>query len=306
MLYVGYALPKVPEAENIKAPTDSASIANGKYLAQNVALCVDCHSQRDWSLTGGPVDESKLGAGSLDFIAENGFPGNFYARDISPTSLSSWTDGEILRAITQGINKHGKALFPIMPYMSYSKLDKEDLLDIIGYIRTLPAQSKVITNESEPAFPLNFILNTMPRDLAYSKKPTDTNSVEYGKYIATFAACGDCHTNQEKGQPIKGMEYAGGFVIQNSKTTAIKSANITPDMETGIGKWSEDYFVEMFKSYSKEKGFVSKKVEPGQFNTVMPWIKYSGMKESDLRALYKYLRTLKPINNKIVKEQFKV
>ena len=41
--------------------------------------------------------------------------------------------------------------------------------------------------------------------------------------------------------------------------------------------------------------------EPGKFNTIMPWSFFGTMKEHDLKAIYAYLRTVKPVNNKIVK-----
>lgn len=72
------------------------------------------------------------------FGPDLGFPGEFYSRNLTPANLRGWTDGEIFRAITAGVNKEGEALFPVMPYRNYSKMDKEDIYDIIAYLRTLP------------------------------------------------------------------------------------------------------------------------------------------------------------------------
>jgi hypothetical protein len=79
-----------------------------------------------------------------------------------------------------------------------------------------------------------------------------------------------------------------------------KSANITQDKVTGIGKWTEDDFVKRFKSYT-DSTYVPNKISKGTFNTVMPWTMYGGMKEQDLKAIYAYLKTVKPIKNNVEK-----
>jgi hypothetical protein len=78
----------------------------------------------------------------------------------------------------------------------------------------------------------------------------------------------------------------------------VNVGNITPDSATGIGTWTEDAFVEKFKSNldAAEKGG-----NPGKFNTLMPWAMYGKMKEEDLRAIYAYLRTVPAIKNKVEK-----
>ncbi|HNY55915.1 MAG TPA: cytochrome C, partial [Chitinophagales bacterium] len=135
--------------------------------------------------------------------------------------------------------------FPVMPYPYYAHMDKEDIIAIIAYIRTL----KPIKNEvpvSEPEFPMNFILNTIPQEASFTKRPKKAVNAAYGAYIINAAACAECHTNVIKGKQVEGMDFAGGreFVIPGPKK--IVSANITPDKETGIGNWTEDAFVSKF------------------------------------------------------------
>ena len=98
----------------------------------------------------------------------------------------------------------------------------------------------------------------------------------------TISGCADCHSPQEKGEPIKGKELAGGTTF-NLPFGISRPANITPDKETGIGKWSRKNFIQKFKSYQSVKP-----VAPGKFNTVMPWNMMSGMTEQDLGAIYAY------------------
>lgn len=104
----------------------------------------------------------------------------------------------------------------------------------------------------------------------------------------------------KKGLPIAGMELAGGFEFSIVSGGIVRSANITQDVSTGIGNWTEDDFVKRFKLYS-DSTYVSNKVEKGNFNTIMPWTMYSGMKEQDLKAIYAYLKTIKPIRNNVAK-----
>jgi hypothetical protein len=60
------------------------------------------------------------------------------------------------------------------------------------------------------------------------------------------AGCIDCHTQQVRGEPIKGLEFAGGFELRFPEGT-VRSANITTDEETGLGSWTTDEFVGRFK-----------------------------------------------------------
>jgi hypothetical protein len=103
-----------------------------------------------------------------------------------------------------------------------------------------------------------------------------------------------------KGEKIAGMEFAGGFRFPFPDGAVVRSANITPDEETGIGAWSESDFVSRFKFYDNAEGRTLKPEAVG-YNSVMPWTMYAGMKEKDLSAIYKYLRTVKPVKNKVEK-----
>jgi len=80
----------------------------------------------------------------------------------------------------------------------------------------------------------------------------------------------------------------------------VVSANITQDLETGIGKWTEKAFINRFKAYS-DAGYVPMSVTQGAFNTYMPWTMYTAIQTDDLKAIYAYLQTVKPVRNKIIK-----
>ena len=297
--YVKLALPNVGKPEQISIERTPERIARGKYLANSVTVCIDCHSTRDWNQFSGPIIEGTEGKGGEVFDQKFGFPGSFHARNITPASLSNWTDGEMLRAIASGVDKNGKALFPVMPHPNYGKLDREDLYSIIAYIRSLkPIEHQVPA--SVPDFPMNFILNTIPQKATYSKRPDTSNVLAYGQYIFTAAACNECHTKKEKGAPVAGMELAGGFEFSIGSGGIVRSANITPDNETGIGKLTESEFLQKFKHYN-DSSYLNPIIKKNTINTVMPWMMYRNMKEQDLKALFAYIKTFKPIKNVVVK-----
>lgn len=299
IVYVKEELPDVGDAEDVQVERTPERLLRGEYLANNVCVCMDCHSTRDWTKFSGPLSEGTLGKGGEIFDQNFGFPGKFYSANITPAGIGNWTDGELLRAIASGVNKEGRALFPVMPHANYGRMDREDLLSIIAYVRNLKAiENKVPA--SVPDFPMNVIINTIPKKAEYSHVPDKNNALAYGAYLFNAAACGDCHTQQVKGEKVMELELAGGFEFPLGNGTIVRSTNITPDKETGIGNWSEEVFVSRFRKYA-DSTYHSHTVEKGTFNTVMPWTMYGKMKEEDLKAIYAYLKTVKPIKNEVVK-----
>lgn len=295
--YITTALPNVGQPEDIKVELTPARIARGKYLATHVAVCVDCHSPHDWTKLGGPMDTTQLGAGGEKFDAGVGFPGNVIVPNITPYNLKNWTDGEIKRAITTGVKKDGSAIFPLMPWKGYSKMDNEDINSIIAYIRTLkPVEVK--HPKASLDFPLNILVHTMPQKAQPGKLPDVKDSVRYGEYLVSSSGCMDCHSQDNQGEYLPGLEFAGGKPFKVG-TATVKSANITPDASTGIGKWTKEQFIARFKAYADQAKAPT--VKAGEFQTIMPWWNYGGMTTTDLNAIYAYLRTVKPVKNAVVK-----
>lgn len=295
-IYFNSTYPKVKPAQNIKFEYTKERIERGKYLANHVTVCMDCHSTRDWSRYSGPLTPGTEGKGGERYDKSIGVPGVIYSKNITPAHLGTWTDGEILKAITSGVNKDGKVLFPLMPYTNFSQLSQEDLYSIISYIRTLKPIKNDIP-ESSIDFPLSLIIKTIPSDYTPKSAPDRSNPKEYGKYLVTIAGCNDCHTQAVKGEPVKGMMLAGGTEMK-LPWGLIRSANITPDKETGIGNWTKDDFLNRFKSYRSQDPYVKVNMK-SDFNTVMPWQFFAGMTDEDLGAIYEYLHSVKPVYNPV-------
>ena len=299
LIYLKTALPDVGEPEDITINSTAERIERGRYLANTVTVCMDCHSVRDWSKFSGPPTEGTLGKGGDVFDQAMGLPGVFYAKNITPAGIQRYTDGELFRVITTGVTKEGRAMFPLMPYPYYGRMDREDIYDIIAYIRSLsPIENSV--SESVPDFPMNFIINTIPQKASLQPKPDTTDQLAYGAYLVNASGCVECHTKVEKGRIITDLSFSGGREFKFPNGTIVRSSNITSDNETGIGTWTKEQFVTRFKAYA-DSAYVTPEVVPGDFNTIMPWTMYGHMKESDLSAIYTYLNTVKPISNKIEK-----
>jgi len=300
--YVTLALPNVGEPEAIKVAVTPQRVERGKYLANNISLCMDCHSVRDWSKFAGPMKEGSLGAGGEKFDANVGFPGDVIVPNITPYHLNNWTDGELFRAITAGVKKDGSAIFPLMPWESYSKMSREDVYSIIAYLRTI-ASKKADYPQRKLDFPLNILVHTMPKKPTLGITPNEHDTLKYGEYLVTIAACKDCHSQVNQGKIIAGLEYAGGrdFIVPGAGV--VRSANITADNTTGLGNWTKEQFVSRFKQYADTSKRVN--VKPGEFQSIMPWYRYADMKTGDLEAIYTYIKTIKPVKNKVVKFEIK-
>lgn len=288
LIFIKTALPNVGAPLDINIDKSAKNIERGQYLANHVMVCMDCHSKRDWSKYSGPIVPNSLGMGGEIFDQKQGFPGKYIAPNLTPYHLSNWSDGEIFRAITTGVSKNGRSLFPIMPHHNYGQLDKKDIEAVIAYIRSI----KTIENKTESSisdFPMNFIINTIPQKAGFTVIPDTNNVVDYGKYLVKAASCYDCHTKQDKGSFV-GQDFAGGMNFSFPDGTVITSSNITPH-QSGIGNWTREQFIGRFKMYS-DSAYIFRNLNKGDLQTVMPWSMYAGMTNRDLSAIYDYLKTI--------------
>lgn len=299
LIYFNSSYPNVDPPSNEKVEITPARIARGEYLAKHVAVCMDCHSSRDWTKFSGPPKLETWGMGGDKFSEEIGFPGTLYSKNITPAALKNWSDGELIRAITCGVNKDGNAFFPLMPYLNYNKMTREDLYSIVAYIRSLkPVDNEV--PEGSLDFPLNFIVKTIPpKSFNPSPEPDRNDRLKYGEYVTRMAACFDCHTQSVKGEYIMEKAFAGGAEF-NFPGGVVQSANLTPDKNTGLGNWTKEQFIARFKAMDPDSNQIQS-VNMTDYNTAMPWTMYAGMTEEDLGAIYDYLYSLKPIYNSVTK-----
>jgi cytochrome c2 len=299
LTYVKMALPNVGAAPLISVERTAQRVERGRYLANDVAACMVCHSTRDKTKLSGPLVEGTLGKGGERFDRREGFPGVFYSRNITPAGIDRYTDGELFRAITTGVTKEGRAMFPVMPYHYYGQMDPEDIRCIIAYLRTLPPVENEVP-ASVADFPMNFILNSIPQKANPHPIPAASDTLAYGAYIALTSACIECHTPVKHGQILPDLGFSGGREFRLPDGSIVRSANITPDKSTGIGNWDKDLFIRRFKLYA-DSSYSLPLTQPGGFNTIMPWTEYARMKKEDLAAIFAYLRHVQPVSHTVEK-----
>lgn len=295
--YITQAMPHVPVPTGLHVEVTPARLARGEYLANHVTVCMDCHSQRDWDHLFGPMVPGTLGQGGEVFDRNMNFPGHFVSANITPFNLDDWSDGEIFRTITSGVDRDGQALFPVMPYPYYNRLATEDVYSIIAYLRSLPSIESH-PQASEVDFPMNIIMHTIPQEAHPMALPKLTDPT-YGEYLVNAAGCRECHTRMVNGKAV-GEPFAGGLEFKFPNGAIVRSANITPDLRTGIGAWDRETFIRTFRQYG-DSTYVPPAInwEQGDFQTLMPWTMYGGMTEEDLGAIYDYLHALSPVVNEV-------
>jgi mono/diheme cytochrome c family protein len=263
-------------------------LVRGKYLVDGVLGCFGCHTDQDWSRPGAPPVAAKEGSGHIWSDQDKPW---LIAPNITPdkeTGVGNWTDDTLARAIREGIGHDGRTLFPIMPYPDYQQMSDEDLASVIVYLRTVPPVRNQLPTTKMP-FPLNYVMQSMPQPVDGAvPAPDQSTPVARGSYLVKMGACADCHTPQEKGQPMPGMDFAGGLPMHEPKGDVV-SANITP-AASGIGYYSENSFVQAMRLG---------KVGARPLHASMPWYFYGKMRDDDLKSVFAFLQTLKPVKHQL-------
>lgn len=283
--------PKVRALTARRFEATPARAARGKYLTENVMGCFACHTRLDQRDPAGSYASSKVrGAGGT--MEADGQPW-LVAPNITPdgeTGVGGWTDDQLARAIREGVGRDGRALFPVMPYGGYRNLSDEDLAAVVVYLRAVEPVRNPLP-KSEVPFPLSRLINAAPEPVeAAIPEPDRSSPAKYGEYLVKISDCAGCHTPRGgMGQPVEGLEYGGGNLFGDGKGGAVAAANITPD-PTGISYYDEALFVEAMRT-----GHVKART----LSPAMPWWAFKGMTDEDLRAMFAYLRTLRPARHSV-------
>lgn len=264
-------------------------LERGRYLVRGVTPCLDCHSVQDWKTHGAPIIPGTEGAGEIMPLPD--LPGRVVASNLTPdpeTGAEKWTDDQLARSIREGIGHDGRALFPFMPYEKFRVMSDEDLASVVVYLRSLPPVRHALP-ATNIVFPVKYLMRNAPEPItAPVNSPDPKDRVKWGEYLATIAGCGQCHTAQERGQPLAGLELGGGFVMRGP-WGEVATANITPDAG-GISYYDEALFIQVMRT-----GYVRAR----KLNSIMPFGHYRNMSDDDLKAIYAYLRTVKPVKHRV-------
>jgi mono/diheme cytochrome c family protein len=238
--------------------------------------------------------------GGHDFGAENlGLPpGNhIVAPNISPDpeyGAGKWKDSDFVRALRQGIGHDGRTLFPFMPYYYFRSLSDEDLAAVIVYIRSIPpVHIERPKTELTPA--LKAMFKPLPMEHVAERDKSDR--LKYGEYLVTVGHCDHCPTptDDATGQPIPGMYLAGGEPLigpwgpEPGKIITVNSLNLTPD-PSGLSYMDQALFINTIRTGQVQARLLS---------NIMPWRFFRNLTDDDLKAIYAYLRTVKPVQHRV-------
>jgi mono/diheme cytochrome c family protein len=125
---------------------------------------------------------------------------------------------------------------------------------------------------------------------------SDADIIARGQYLVTLLGCGRCHTegyltgNQPTGPHLGGSRVGIAYTAYSMDDThpgVVFAGNLTPDDETGLGSWSEEEIVQAMTVGVAKSGH--------ERLTVMPWTNYGALKEKDVRAIARYLKSLSPV-----------
>lgn len=261
------------------------SLQHGRYLVESVAICFECHSERDYTDRGWPIPKGRVGGGRI--LVGEGTASQLIAPNISPdrdTGLGSWSDEEIMRAIRDGVAPDGHLLNPEMPSRYFHSLSEGDLRSIVSYLRSIrPVRHKLPANSrNNMTEPESTIL--MDSLILANRDP----EVLRGAFLVRIAACETCHTPTRDGKYIRGLAFGGGVIFRHG-TEMAASTNLTSD-PSGISYYDSDRFVEVMRTGT---------VGARPLMSAMPWSFYRNMTTEDLRSIFAYLRAVPPVSHEV-------
>ncbi|HEX7705694.1 MAG TPA: c-type cytochrome [Thermoanaerobaculia bacterium] len=268
----------------LSASSDPAVIERGRYLAYGPAHCVNCHTAND---EGEAVKAGKMIPLAGGHLFDLPF-GRIYTNNLTPdpeTGIGRYTDQELARVLRHGVRRDGRAA---VPFMEAQNMSDEDLVAIISFLRSqepvrrlVPDHDFNLLGKALTAFMFKPVGPSRP---VLAETPLE-GTAERGEYLATsVASCASCHTrrNMLTGR-YEAAEFAGGFVFDLDEERVIVTPNLTPARVGRITTWDEEQFVGRFGAGVGIEG------------SHMPWRQFQKMSDADLRAIYRYLRSLDPV-----------
>jgi mono/diheme cytochrome c family protein len=251
------------------------SVERGRYLAEGVLACGNCHGAR--GPQGQPIPERGL-SGGMPFVEEGM---KAYAANITPdadTGVGRWTDAQLAKAIREGIRPDNSVIGPPMPIPFYRNLSDTDLRDVIAYLRALPpVKNAVVKSHYEFPLPPNY-----GPAVANVQAPAKADKVAYGKYLTDVGHCMDCHTPRDKGMLVMSGWGAGGQIFKGPWGASV-SRNLTPH-ETGLKGWTDAQVEAAIRTGKDRSG------QP--YKPPMAFDYYRNLDADDMGAVIAYLRTL--------------
>jgi mono/diheme cytochrome c family protein len=275
-----------------RAVDDPRVIERGQYIVYGPGRCADCHTPDD----ARPILRSGETSPLVGGPGERTYLGTWTAPNLTPdtaTGIGAVSDGQLARMIRHGIDRSGHIALPFMD--SFADLTEADLVAVMSFLRSQPARQGTPPHAQVNwlgrialAYFIEPYAPTRPIDAALTPEPT----AAYGEYVArALAGCSACHTSRslQTGRYLS-PPFSGGLAFKSRLDPGrmYVSPNLTPDPATGrITDWTEDTFIARFRAGATIE------------DSPMPWGGFRRMTDVDLRALYRYLRALPPVQHDV-------
>jgi cytochrome c5 len=259
---------------DIKVAGTPAQIARGERLAH---ACTSCHSAGN-----------ELPLSGSNFAVKFGLPplGTLYAPNLTPSgNIQDWTDGEVIRAIREGVHKNGRSLL-VMPAENFRNMSDDDVQALVAYLRSQPAVGGPAPDNQ---FNLMGSLFLNLADFRTAQPPAghvsapQPGTADYGKYMVDVIGCRSCHGAQLQGR------------VDDGKPGPTPGPNLTKI----VTKWTEEQFMTFFNTGVMPGGqSVPTLTLPSGFSEPrMPWQQVRAVAtDEELKDIYSYVHGLSPVD----------
>lgn len=272
------------------APTP-AELARGRYVFGATGGC-GCHTAK-----GQPVN---AGGRRYDLPF-----GTIYSTNITPdtkTGIGGWTDEQIISAIRLGLRPNGERLIPVHPYTVFNGMAAEDLKALVAFLRTTTPVNranqpkKISVPLFESVFLPTWLAAFAPRETPPPTAPTA--GVARGEYLVRAVGhCGECHSPRTMTQATDNSRFLAGNP-KGPEDAAVP--NITPDADTGIGKWSVEEIAEYLGTGNRPDGDVAGGLMGEVIDGTLAG--YKDMTKADRVAIAQYLKSIPAVKNRVDKK----
>jgi mono/diheme cytochrome c family protein len=286
-LHCSHAQVPLPAPPPAISSNSAALVARGEFILRDAAVCGGCHSASehdpDGPLSGGrEFHDWRIGTAR----ASNLTPDN-------ETGLGTWSEAEIVRALRNGQSKDGRLLAPVMPYEWLHEMSDDDAFAVAHYLKSLPPVRNEVLQSPSIWFKLGKLFGPKPGQSIIA--PPAGATAQYGGYLSQHVGlCAECHTPRGGIRSTADMSRLFAGAANPPTGFPANPSNLTPD-PTGIAKWSEADFIQTIRTGVNPSG--------NHLHPFMPWHQNRRMSDDDLRAIYRFLRTVPPITSQVPRRQ---
>ena len=261
-------------------------IERGEYMLR-AGGCVACHTDVD--------NDGAYLAGGREFTTPFGA---FFSPNITPDptdGIGGWSIADFTTALTRGEGPGGIHYYPVFPYTSYSGMRPEDVQALFAYLRSVEPVPQADRLPDLPWYMQFRFINRVWKCLFFksTEPPNDMSEpVLRGAYLVTVLGhCGECHTPRNLFGVLDDELFLAG-TKDGPDGDAVP--NITPDRETGIGRWSRATLIRYLTKGMEPDGDFAGGVMVDVIDESLRHLSYS-----DIEAIVDYLKSIPPVSNQV-------